>query len=79
MSQLTTDPRAEARVAESLAAAAELGLRTLAAGVETKEQAARLRALGCSAAQGFLFAPAVPDTELLDVLRDLYEAGSPRR
>ena len=79
VSQLTTDPRAEARVAESLATAAELGLRTLAAGVETKEQAARLRALGCSAAQGFLFAPAVPDTELLDVLRDLYEAGSPRR
>jgi len=76
---LTTDPRAEARVAEVVAAATELGLRTLATGVETREQAARLRALGCGAAQGFLFAPAVPDTELLDVLRDLYEAGNPRR
>lgn len=76
---LITDPRTEGRVAEVLATASELGLRTLATGVETREQAARLRALGCGAAQGFLFAPAVPDTELLDVLRDLYEAGNPRR
>jgi predicted signal transduction protein with EAL and GGDEF domain len=75
---LTTDPRTEAAVGDALAAAAALGLRTLAAGVETREQAATLRSLGCGAAQGFLFAPAVPDTELLDVLRDLYEAGNRR-
>ena len=76
---IVDDPRAEARLGEAVAAASEMGLRTLAAGVETREQAARLRALGVGAAQGFLFAPAVPDTELLDVLRDLYEAGSARR
>ncbi|MEY4174245.1 MAG: hypothetical protein RI900_1410 [Actinomycetota bacterium] len=76
---ITTDERADTAVATALAAASELGLRTLAAGVETREQAARLRAHGCGAAQGFLFAPAVPDTELLDVLRDLYEAGGNRR
>lgn len=76
---IVTDERADAAVAAALAAASELGLRTLAAGVETREQAARLRAHGCGAAQGFLFAPAVPDTELLDVLRDLYEAGGSRR
>jgi predicted signal transduction protein with EAL and GGDEF domain len=36
-----------------------LGLRTVAEGVETPAQYARLRALGCGLGQGHLFAPAV--------------------
>jgi diguanylate cyclase (GGDEF)-like protein/PAS domain S-box-containing protein len=37
-----------------------LGLEVIAEGVETPDQAARLRAMGCEAAQGFLYGRAVP-------------------
>lgn len=40
-----------------------LGLTMLAEGVETRDQLERLRELGCSLAQGFAFAPAVPFEE----------------
>jgi diguanylate cyclase (GGDEF)-like protein/PAS domain S-box-containing protein len=40
--------------------AEDLGLRLIAEGIETTEQAALLRDLGCTAAQGYLYAPAVP-------------------
>jgi EAL domain-containing protein (putative c-di-GMP-specific phosphodiesterase class I) len=41
-----------------------LGLVAVAEGVEEKEQARLLRQLGCDAAQGFLFAPALPGAEV---------------
>ena len=75
---LLDNERVDQTVEAAVALAHELGMRCIAEGVETNEQAARLRAMGCAAAQGFLFAPAVPDTELLDVLRDLSNAGSHR-
>jgi diguanylate cyclase (GGDEF)-like protein/PAS domain S-box-containing protein len=37
-----------------------LGLHPIAEGIERPEQAARLRELGCSSGQGYLFSPAVP-------------------
>ena len=42
-----------------LGLAETFGLRTVAEGVETESQRALLRALGCTTAQGYLFAPAV--------------------
>jgi EAL domain-containing protein (putative c-di-GMP-specific phosphodiesterase class I) len=44
-----------------------LGLRVEAEGVETDQQLAQLRLLGCDGAQGPLFSPAVPSEEA-DVL-----------
>jgi c-di-GMP phosphodiesterase len=55
--------------AETIAAfARKLGLSTVAEGVETPEQAGFLRALGCTEAQGFLYAKPMPLHELLTFL-----------
>lgn len=58
-----------------------LDLVTIAEGVETKEQAQRLAALGCDRMQGFLFSRAVPIIELPDVLARLSDrhVARPRR
>jgi EAL domain-containing protein (putative c-di-GMP-specific phosphodiesterase class I) len=76
VSALLENERSERLIAAIIALADELHMNTVAEGVETSEQAARLRALGCQSAQGFLYAPAVPDSELVAVLRDLTTAGS---
>jgi diguanylate cyclase (GGDEF)-like protein/PAS domain S-box-containing protein len=55
-----------------------LGLETIAEGVEAFEEVKHLRALGCGAAQGFLFARPAPAAELDSLLegRSLAEALS---
>jgi diguanylate cyclase (GGDEF)-like protein len=45
-----------------------LGLRVVAEGVETEDQAERLRALGCDGAQGFLFARPMPEEDVEPLL-----------
>jgi diguanylate cyclase len=58
-----------------------LGLTTVVEGVETQKQFEILRRYGCDYAQGTLFAPAVPEHELLGLLstkvpiRPLFEAS----
>lgn len=54
-----------------------LGLRVLAEGVETSEQATILTMLGCDAMQGFLFSEAVPIDALPDTLNRLRSASRP--
>jgi EAL domain-containing protein (putative c-di-GMP-specific phosphodiesterase class I) len=46
-----------------LTLAATLGIRTVAEGVETAEQLARLRRLGCEFGQGYFFARPLPAAE----------------
>jgi len=48
-----------------------LGIRTLAEGVENRDQLARLQDDGCSSVQGFLFGKAVPVSELDAVISQL--------
>ncbi|HSE12610.1 MAG TPA: PAS domain S-box protein [Rudaea sp.] len=48
--------------------AEDLGLRLIAEGIETEEQAALLRDLGCTAAQGYLYAPALSVEDMERVL-----------
>ena len=55
-------------VAAVVGLARALGLATVAEGVETADQAARLLELGCDQAQGYLWSPAVPADELADLL-----------
>ena len=59
-SHRATDSRDRAVVEAITAMARAFGLRTVAEGVETEEQALTLLALGADHAQGWLFAPAVP-------------------
>jgi diguanylate cyclase (GGDEF)-like protein len=59
---LGVDDEDERIVAAVIDLAANLGLRSIAEGVETTDQLRRLRELGCDEAQGYLFArPLAPD------------------
>ena len=61
-----TDDRAIVKATIDMAHA--LGLTVVAEGVETREQADRLRALGCDRAQGYLYARPQPAEAITDVL-----------
>jgi diguanylate cyclase (GGDEF)-like protein len=55
-----------------------LGVPTIAEGVETQRDAEVLRALGCTIAQGFLYAKPVPAADLAEVVRSLSPGQSKR-
>jgi diguanylate cyclase len=61
---LGTNAESTALVRVILGLAETFGLRTIAEGVETESQRALLRALGCTTAQGYLFAPPLEQGEL---------------
>ncbi|MDT4933490.1 MAG: hypothetical protein QOK11_1382, partial [Pseudonocardiales bacterium] len=61
---LGTDHEDEGIVSAVIDLAANLGLRSIAEGVETADQLARLRELGCDHAQGYLFARPLPPDEV---------------
>lgn len=65
----TTDDFDGRIVRAILAIAREFNLTTLAEGVETDEQLAKLHELGCDAWQGFLLSSAIPANELTDFCR----------
>jgi predicted signal transduction protein with EAL and GGDEF domain len=69
--------RAEDRVITSaiLRLGQELGLTTVAEGVETPEQMFALRELGCQHAQGYLFAAAQPASDVLELLDRRWYVG----
>ena len=62
------DGRAGELVASVVRLARGLGLEVVAEGIERPDQLAGLRALGCDAAQGFLFSPAVDAASLQRLL-----------
>jgi diguanylate cyclase (GGDEF)-like protein/PAS domain S-box-containing protein len=65
---MATNFRHRAIVRTIAAFAEDMHLDLIAEGVETAEQAALLRDLGCTAAQGFLYAPALPQGEFETLL-----------
>ncbi|MGI8610262.1 MAG: EAL domain-containing protein [Candidatus Dormibacteria bacterium] len=65
---LGRDPEATAIIAAVMGMAHALGLSVVAEGVETEEQAERLRALGCDEAQGFYYARPQPAREIDELL-----------
>jgi EAL domain-containing protein (putative c-di-GMP-specific phosphodiesterase class I) len=56
-------------VSAAVAFAKALDLEVMAEGIENQDQLDRLRELGCTTGQGFLFSPAVPPAELEAMLR----------
>ncbi|MDO8484532.1 MAG: EAL domain-containing protein [Candidatus Limnocylindrales bacterium] len=59
-----TDTKSAAIAGAILAMSQSLEIRTVAEGIETAEQAARMRALGCTYGQGYFFAKPQTDAEI---------------
>jgi diguanylate cyclase (GGDEF)-like protein len=78
ISEFTRDPRDAAIVRRVIALAQDLGLDVIAEGVETPEQARLLVELGCPRAQGYLWAKALPISELRARLDAQRSEGSGR-
>ncbi len=75
VSGLPADPDSSMIVRSVINLADSLGLHTIAEGIETAEQAAALRDLGCDSGQGFLWSRAVPPTALDGVSATLRPGG----
>jgi diguanylate cyclase (GGDEF)-like protein len=71
VAQMAHSPEAVAIVRTTVDLARELGLRVIAEGVETAEQRDTLISLGATAAQGFLFYPAMAVDQATVVLQKL--------
>jgi diguanylate cyclase (GGDEF)-like protein/PAS domain S-box-containing protein len=67
--EMLHDPDDLAIIVSIIDLARSVHVRTIAEGVETAEQLVLLRRLGCWAAQGFLWSPAVPLLDLVRMLR----------
>jgi len=63
VTDLGTVAEAETVAAAIISLADRLGLKVIAEGVETPDQERVLLALGCRNAQGYLFAPPLPEAE----------------
>jgi diguanylate cyclase (GGDEF)-like protein len=68
VARLANSPVDRAMVAAIVALVEALGIDVVAEGVETPEQLAAVRELGCDLAQGLLFLPAVAPADLLATL-----------
>lgn len=71
---LGTDPKANALVGAMVAMARALGAVTIAEGIETREQLAAVRSLGCEIGQGFYLGRPVPAERIDWITRALVGA-----
>ncbi|WP_313995124.1 bifunctional diguanylate cyclase/phosphodiesterase [uncultured Selenomonas sp.] len=60
-----TNPKSAIVIRSIVNMAKELGMHTLAEGVETEEQFEFLREIGCEKVQGYLFSPPIPMEEII--------------
>ena len=74
---IVQDPNDRAIVNAIIAMAKSLGMRTVAEGVETEEQAGLLQARGCDAMQGYLYGAPAPAEEFLGMLGTTHGRRSP--
>ena len=69
VNEMGSSSEAKAIVSTIITLAHALGLRTIAEGVETEEQAQILRSLDCDEGQGYLFGRPMPAEQLVDYLQ----------
>ncbi len=74
---LGTDPSSREQLADMVATANERNIGVIALGVERVEQAKILVDLGCTMAQGFLYAGAVTADDLMDLIARRFEPITP--
>ena len=74
MRQFDTTPKSRVILSELMRMAQSLGMETVCEGVETAEQAAFLREIGCTKLQGYHFCKPIPIEEIWS----RFEAGSGR-
>jgi len=67
--ELATDPRNRVLVEATLLLAHSLNLTVVAEGVETEEELAMLKEMGCEQGQGYLFAKPLPMAQLIEYLK----------
>lgn len=72
--EIATDPVSGSLVRSILFLADRLNLDVIAEGIETAEQLRLLREMGCGLGQGFLFAEALSDGQLAEVVRGRRQA-----
>ncbi len=77
VSALDGDEQAPAVIEMILSMAKTLGMKTVAEGVETEEQAAFLTRRGCSLGQGFLYSRPIPVTDFRQLVRDWPKRNGP--
>jgi EAL domain-containing protein (putative c-di-GMP-specific phosphodiesterase class I) len=70
ISELLSRPDDASIVTAIVSLAHSLRLKVVAEGVETTEQLAVLKTLGCDQYQGYCFSPAVPPTDFAALVRD---------
>lgn len=63
--KMLTDNKSYAAVKASLQLGRDLGLKTVVEGVETKAEAKAIKELGCDLYQGWLYAPALAESDFL--------------
>ena len=67
--QIDTDPRTLQLVMTILELSANLGVRTVAEGIEKPQQLEQLRKLACDFGQGYLFSPPLPADKFSELLQ----------
>ncbi len=78
VSAVDANPRSGAIIGAIVAMARALDLNVIVEGIETAEQLAVVRALGCTEMQGYLFSAPVPGPELLALATRRREVPGPR-
>ena len=66
-------------IEHTIAVARQLGLKTVAEGIETTHESHKLQGIGCNIGQGYLFAKPMPKAQLIGIMRARSRGAGVRR